>query len=77
MTGTLKELKAEMHTASFQLGAISDLAALLADQELEVARARARLNTAIREAAKTLPHAQIARAAGVSRQMIGKLVANG
>ncbi len=54
------------------LAEVRTLAGELQARELEVAKARVRLVTAIRAAAKTVPQSRLARAAGVSRQRVGQ-----
>lgn len=58
-----------------RLAEIERLAAELQAPELAVAKARLRLQNAIRSAhAENVPQAEIARAAGVSRQRIGAML---
>lgn len=72
---TTKGLVVNFTTKRSPLEEIEHLADELTALELGIARARVRLNAAIKEGVKKgLPKAEVARAAGVSRQRIQALV---
>lgn len=68
-------MKPAVNIPDLELTAISQLAADLQTRELEVAKARGRLAIAIKAAVKSHPQSAVARAAGVSRQWVGQLLA--